>query len=47
MVSEREVVALLHRADWTRLTLSGTVTGAEPVVDVVISVRSDEPPARR
>jgi hypothetical protein len=45
MVSEREVVALLHRADWTRLMLSGTVTGVEPVVDVAVTVRSDEPPS--
>ena len=44
MVSEREVVGLLYRADWTKLTLSGTVTGAEPVVDTVITVQSDEPP---
>jgi hypothetical protein len=45
MVSEREVVALLHRADWTRLMLSGTVTGVEPVVDVAVTVRSDKPPS--
>ena len=44
MVSERELVGLLYRADWTKLTLSGTVTGAEPVVDTVITVQSDEPP---
>jgi hypothetical protein len=45
MVSERELVGLLHRADWTRLELSGTVTGTEPVVDTLITVRSDEPPS--
>jgi len=43
MVSEREVVGLLYRADWTKLALSGTVTSAEPVVDPVIMVQSDEP----
>ena len=43
MVSEREVVGLLYRADWTTLSLSGTVTGSEPVVDTVITVQSDEP----
>lgn len=45
MVSERELVGLLHRVDWTTLTLSGTVTGAERVVDIVITVQSDEPPS--
>ena len=45
MVSEREVVALLNRADWTRLTLSGTVRGSEPVIDTFVAVRSDEPPS--
>src|SRR5882762_1282034 len=45
MVSERELVGLLYRADWTKLALSGTVTGAEPVVDTVITVQSDEPPS--
>jgi hypothetical protein len=45
MVSERELVGLLYRADWTKLTLSGTVTGAERVVDTVITVRSQEPPS--
>ena len=45
MVSEREVVALLHRADWTMLSLTGTVRGAEPVVDTVITIQSDEPPS--
>jgi len=44
MAEDREVVGLLHRADWTKLTLSGTVRGAEPVVDTVITVQSDEPP---
>jgi hypothetical protein len=29
MLSEREVVGLLYRADWTKLTLSGTVTGQD------------------
>src|SRR6185437_11783311 len=45
LVSEREVVALLHRADWTMLSLTGTVRGAEPVVDTVITIQSDEPPS--
>jgi hypothetical protein len=45
MVSEREIVGLLYRADWTTLTLSGTVTGAERVVDTVFMLRSDETPS--
>lgn len=45
MVSERELVGLLYRADWTKLSLSGTVTGSEPVVDTVITVQSDGPPS--
>ena len=45
MVSERDVVGLLHRADWTKLALTGAVTGAEPVVDTVITVRADRPPS--
>jgi hypothetical protein len=43
MLSERELVGLLYRADWTKLALTGTVTGTEPVVDTVITVESDEP----
>ena len=43
MLEERELVGLLYRADWTRLALSGTVTGAEPVVEADISFQSDEP----
>jgi hypothetical protein len=43
MVSERELVGLLHRADWTGLALSGTVTGAGFLGDTVIHVQSDEP----
>jgi hypothetical protein len=43
MLSERELVRLLNQADWTKLTLSGTVTGAERVVHTVITVQSDEP----
>jgi hypothetical protein len=43
MISERELVGLLYRADWTKLSLSGTVTGAERVVDTVISVQTAEP----
>jgi hypothetical protein len=43
MVSDQDVIGLLHRADWTKLTLSGTVTGADSVVDTVLSVQSDEP----
>ena len=27
-VDERELVGLLYRADWTRLTLTGTVRGS-------------------
>jgi hypothetical protein len=42
MVSERELIGLLYRADWTNLTLSGTVTGAEPVTDNII-IQSDSP----
>lgn len=44
MVSEQELIGLLYRADWTKLTLSGTVTGAEPVVDTLITIQSDQPP---
>jgi hypothetical protein len=44
MVSERELVGLLYRADWTKLTLSGTVTGTEPVTDIII-VQSARPPS--
>lgn len=29
MVDEPELVALLHRADWTRLCLSGEVRGLD------------------
>ena len=29
MVGERDLIALLHRADWTRLCLSGAVRGAD------------------
>ena len=43
MLSERELVGLLYRADWTKLTLSGTVTGDERVVDTVITVQTAEP----
>jgi hypothetical protein len=43
MLSERELVGLLYRADWTKLSLSGTVTGAERVVDTVITVQTAEP----
>jgi hypothetical protein len=44
MVSEQELVGLLYRADWTKLTLSGTVRApTEPVIDTVVNVRSDEP----
>jgi hypothetical protein len=36
MAAERELVALLHRADWTRLCLSGEVSGIdEPVVTMI------------
>jgi hypothetical protein len=45
VVSERELVGLLYRADWTKLSLSGTVTGSEPVVDTVITLQSDGPPS--
>jgi hypothetical protein len=44
MISERELVGLLYRADWTKLTLSGTVSApTEPAVDTRVTVRSDEP----
>ncbi|HEX8005434.1 MAG TPA: hypothetical protein VF482_03300, partial [Trebonia sp.] len=29
MIGERELVALLYRADWTRLSLSGEVYGSD------------------
>jgi hypothetical protein len=45
MIGERELVGLLYRADWTKLTLSGTVRGTEPVIDAIVAVRSDEPPS--
>jgi hypothetical protein len=35
MVHERELTGLLHRADWTRLALSGSVRGDWPVVTMV------------
>jgi hypothetical protein len=35
MVHERELTRLLHRADWTRLALSGSVRGDWPVVTMV------------
>jgi hypothetical protein len=37
-VEDRELVGLLYRADWTGLTLSGTVRGPEPVIDTTITV---------
>jgi hypothetical protein len=37
-VEDRELVGLLYRADWTGLTLSGTVRGPEPVIDTTIIV---------
>jgi hypothetical protein len=43
MVSEQELVGLLHRADWTKLTLSGTVRGPVPVTDSDVVVAADEP----
>jgi hypothetical protein len=43
MVSERELIGLLYRADWTQLSLSGTVTGAGFLGDTVIHVQSGEP----
>jgi hypothetical protein len=44
MVSDRELVGLLYRADWTKLTLSGTVRApTQPVIDTIVTVRSDEP----
>jgi hypothetical protein len=42
MVSERELVGLLHRADWTQLRLSGTVSGAEPPMVTIVTIASDE-----
>jgi hypothetical protein len=44
MVTERELIGLLYRADWTKLTLSGTVAGPEPVTDI-ITVQSVQPPS--
>jgi hypothetical protein len=44
MISEPELVALLYRADWTKLTLAGTVTGTEPVVQGAVTVQPDAPP---
>ena len=43
MVPERELIGLLYRADWTELTLSGTVTGTEPVVHTVMTAHSGQP----
>lgn len=37
-MEDRELVGLLYRADWTRLTLSGTVRGAEPIVDTTFTI---------
>lgn len=45
MVTERELIALLYRADWTKLTLSGTVTGADPATETTVTVTSDQPPS--
>lgn len=33
MIGERELVALLHRADWAGLSLSGTLAAAGPIID--------------
>jgi hypothetical protein len=46
MVPERELVGLLHGAGWTTLALSGTVTGAEGVVNAVFMAQSGEAPVR-
>ncbi len=41
MVAERELVALLYRADWTHLCLSGEVSGIdEPLLAVITQVRA-------
>jgi hypothetical protein len=46
MATERGVVALLHRADWTRLSLSGVVHGddEEPELSYIIGTREPFPP---
>jgi hypothetical protein len=41
MLAERELVALLYRADWTRLYLSGEVSGVdEPLLTMITHVRA-------
>ncbi len=41
MLAERELVALLYRADWTRLRLSGEVSGVdEPLLSMITRVRT-------
>src|SRR5215470_2905172 len=37
MPGKRELVALLYRADWTRLCLSGEVHGVDPLVPTVVT----------
>ena len=37
MAGKRELVALLYRADWTRLCLSGEVHGVDPLVPTVVT----------
>lgn len=50
MATERELVALLHHADWTRLSLSGEVHGGGWATSVFTGTRArpDMPfPSRR
>jgi len=37
MLAERELVALLYRADWTRLCLSGEVSGVDETLPIMIT----------
>ena len=36
-MEDRELIGLLYRANWRELGLSGTVQGAEPVVDTIVA----------
>ncbi len=42
MVAERELVGLLYRADWTRLTLSGTVRGIDTGLPSIFAEKMSE-----
>lgn len=42
MLAARELVALVYRADWTRLSLSGEVSGLEePLITVITHLLED------